>query len=334
MGGGITAREVNKKLSSKGIKVSGFFVDDEFFKEKENFFCNKPLLPKSELAYNKEIDVVIAFCDMEQAYRIVELNLLDITGKYYIGDSVRKFDWDYYVTHTPKFEQTYNWLSDEKSKAVMCAYMDARMNYDLQPLLNLYEPEQYFIPEIVFRKKEVFLDCGMYDGETIRAFVKRCPNYRTILAFEPDQKNILKFESSMADITQVKVVKKALWNKKGILKFSAQGNESSMLYEEGGIEVEATSLDVVLEELFISSVTFIKMDIEGSELKALQGARNTIIRYQPKLAVCVYHKKEDLITIPQYIKGLEQYGVQYRFLLRHHAKMQQETVLYAIPIKE
>ena len=66
----------------------------------------------------------------------------------------------------------------------------------------------------------------------------------------------------------------------------------------------------------------------------MQGARNTIIRYQPKLAVCVYHKKEDLITIPQYIKGLEQYGVQYRFLLRHHAKMQQETVLYAIPIKE
>ena len=70
------------------------------------------------------------------------------------------------------------------------------------------------------------------------------------------------------------------------------------------------------------------MDIEGSELAALEGAKKTIEKFNPVLAVCVYHKKEDLITLPQFIKNL---NCNYNFYLRHHSHLDVELVLYAIP---
>lgn len=69
------------------------------------------------------------------------------------------------------------------------------------------------------------------------------------------------------------------------------------------------------------------MDIEGSELAALRGAEKTIKKSKPKLAICVYHKPEDLITIPQFISSLVP---EYKFFLRHHQYISWDTVLYAI----
>lgn len=74
-------------------------------------------------------------------------------------------------------------------------------------------------------------------------------------------------------------------------------------------------------------VTMIKMDIEGSELEALRGARKTICRDKPRLAVCIYHKAEDMTEVPLYIKELVP---EYRLYVRHHSKEIGETVFYAV----
>ncbi len=74
-------------------------------------------------------------------------------------------------------------------------------------------------------------------------------------------------------------------------------------------------------------VTFIKLDVEGAELEALKGARDTIIREHPKLAICVYHKKEDIWEIPEYILSLSK---EYRLYIRHYHWNPSETVLYAV----
>ena len=68
------------------------------------------------------------------------------------------------------------------------------------------------------------------------------------------------------------------------------------------------------------------MDIEGSELAALQGAEQTLRKFKPKLAVSVYHALQDFWTIPQY---LNQLGLGYRFYLRHFTIHAEETVLFA-----
>jgi hypothetical protein len=70
------------------------------------------------------------------------------------------------------------------------------------------------------------------------------------------------------------------------------------------------------------------MDIEGAEMKALQGARNTIAAYKPKLAICIYHSNEDMLQIPEWIHDN---FPEYRLFVRQHQKYAiNETVLYAV----
>lgn len=69
------------------------------------------------------------------------------------------------------------------------------------------------------------------------------------------------------------------------------------------------------------------MDIEGSELEALKGSREIIKRCRPKLEICVYHKKEDLVEIPAFIKELVP---EYKLYVRHYSNNAGETVLYAV----
>lgn len=76
------------------------------------------------------------------------------------------------------------------------------------------------------------------------------------------------------------------------------------------------------------------MDVEGSELESLKGAADTIRKNHPKLAICCYHKKEDIIVLYQYIKSFDNDETEYKFYLRHHSNSAYETVLYAIPIKK
>ena len=89
-------------------------------------------------------------------------------------------------------------------------------------------------------------------------------------------------------------------------------------------KIQGYDIDSIVGE---EQVTFIKMDIEGSELKALEGAEKTIKRHKPKLAICIYHKPMDVIEIPSYIMRLVP---EYKFCIRQYTSRMWETVLYAI----
>ena len=106
--------------------------------------------------------------------------------------------------------------------------------------------------------------------------------------------------------------------------------ESCIIEENGLLEsnndvvkVQVTAMDEVIKD----RVSFIKMDIEGAELRALRGAKYLIQKYKPKLAISIYHKPEDIIDIPNYIVDLVP---EYKFYIRQYSYGYCETVLYAI----
>ena len=103
-----------------------------------------------------------------------------------------------------------------------------------------------------------------------------------------------------------------VWDKETTLRFKNQGDMGSAVSEDGGINVPVNTIDNVVTD---NPVNLIKMDIEGSELHALKGAINTLQNYNPMLIICVYHKAEDLITIPQFIKNIYKNA---RFYIRHY----------------
>lgn len=95
------------------------------------------------------------------------------------------------------------------------------------------------------------------------------------------------------------------------------------------LKLPLTTLDCLFEKGQISKVDFLKMDIEGSELNALKGAKEVIRKFKPKLAISLYHKERDLFEIPLYLH--KEFGF-YKFYLDHYSIHQEELVLYGLPI--
>jgi len=93
-----------------------------------------------------------------------------------------------------------------------------------------------------------------------------------------------------------------------------------------GWDVTTRRIDDLVARGSVARVDFIKMDIEGSELPALQGAEHAIRKWKPKLAISLYHRPNDFFTIPLWISSL---GCGYRFYLDHYSIHNEETVLYA-----
>lgn len=186
---------------------------------------------------------------------------------------------------------------------------------------------QYFgTPYFQPTSNEIFVDAGSMDGETLLSFGKWCNwEYVRIYSIEPDPENYKKLQRTVLEnnIKHVTMCNEGLWSCNITLKFDNKGDPRSRIDNEGDLNVVVNTLDNIIGN---DPVTFIKMDIEGAELEALKGSRETILRNKPRLAICIYHKPEDILEIPLYISHLLP---EYKFYIRHHEWGCNETVLYA-----
>ena len=194
----------------------------------------------------------------------------------------------------------------------------------------LESEKQYFDPDIVTYEDEgeVFVDAGCFDLSTSLLLKKRCP-IKKVYAFEPDPNNMKKCMQNKAlyHFDEVELFPYGTWGRNGVVGFNAKNNVDSFFVEDALDlqQVEVRTIDSIIDDGL--PVTYIKMDVEGSEFETLKGAQNTIKRYRPKLAVYIYHKVEDMFELPIYIKQLVP---EYRLYLRHYSNMPEETVLYAV----
>lgn len=195
--------------------------------------------------------------------------------------------------------------------------------------------EQYFddvVPIHKLGKKEVFIDAGCCDFLTSKYFLKWCKNEcKKIYAFECDPRGIELCNTVLENDPELNIaelITKGLWDEDTVLEFDVSDSLSSanVSLREGyrKIQINTTTIDDVLNG---DEVTFIKMDIEGSELKALKGAEESIKRWHPILALSVYHKPEDIVEIPEYIRSIVP---EYKLYLRTYQENHNETVLYAV----
>lgn len=185
------------------------------------------------------------------------------------------------------------------------------------------------------QKNEIFVDAGSYDGETIIDFYKWIDkNEGVVYGMEPIKEMYEKccFNLKKANIKDVLMYNSAAWEKNEELLFDIDMNiegkimGGSRLSDSRGIKVKGESIDNMIEENG-SGVTYIKMDIEGSELPALKGAAKSIVKYRPKLGISVYYKPNDILELSNYILQLMP---DYKLYLRHYTGGTDETVLYAI----
>ncbi|TLT08737.1 FkbM family methyltransferase [Aliarcobacter thereius] len=200
-------------------------------------------------------------------------------------------------------------------------------------LINFLYNKQYSYKnsdiEIKILENDVVLDCGSCWGDNALYFAKEVGKNGHIVAFEFDDNNLEIFNKNLEinhDIKNITIIKNALDNSVDKELNFISNNGGTRISDKGENPVKTTTIDKIFADLNLKRVDFIKMDIEGFELQALEGAINTIKEFKPKLAISLYHKYKDFIEIPFWIKSN---FPDYKIYLDHHTIHGEETVLYA-----
>jgi len=278
------------------------------------------------------------------------------------------------ATYNPEsFDEIYNLLADETSKAAFGWYVQYRTAYAFigEEAYELFTPEitreawdnmekglkrksegvfeiegftvqgtpfelvgtfivqQYRYDNIVEPKLgDIVFDIGTYVGDTALWFSKAVGPQGKVYAFEPEPGNFEKLKANLErnNVTNVVPLQLALSENEGETKFTGSGGASAIAEGANGTIVKVTTLDRFVETNKIPRVDFIKMDVEGHELKVLKGAYETVQAFKPSLALSAYHRGDDLIKLPKFLLQL---NPNYKFYLRHCTSIWGDTVLYA-----
>ena len=229
------------------------------------------------------------------------------------------------IENATRYDWVYNLLVDDVSKRHFKKVVDFRLNMDVEHMrgFTLRIDEQYFEDFLPRNPAEVFVDGGGYDGKTTRQFVAWNKEYRRVYYFEPAPAMMQASRQNLSDVRDIRFIQKGLFSRNDRLRFDEDADQASSISPTGQTEIEVVRLDDEVEE----AITFIKMDIEGSEYEALHGAANHIRREMPTIAVCIYHDQRDFWRIPLRVMELNDC---YSLHVRHYTQGVHETVLFFV----
>ena len=216
--------------------------------------------------------------------------------------------------HIGEWGKIFDSLRDDISRQTLVDVIRFRLSADPKYMTNyrVRLSEQYFEDFMDFNN-EVFVDAGGFDGDTSQLFADRYPDFKKIIFFEPSKQNMLAARHRLAQYKNIDYRLLGLSNSSGILQFNHCAGSASSITDSGGDTIKVDTLDATV----IEPVSFIKMDLEGWEIKALEGARNHIKMDRPKLAIAVYHDAADFRLVHQFVTGL---GQGYNVFLRHYTQ--------------
>ncbi len=233
------------------------------------------------------------------------------------------------ASHEPELSWVRSLMVDDLSIDTFDRIISFRRSADLSEIETFKENQinQYFEDFLKLDlDQETFLDVGCFDGRTTTDFIHRCPNFKAVHIFEPDPNNFIAVKNRFAQHERIHFHRFGLSNRNIVTSFDSSGSTSTVS-TKGNLKVELRALDNVN----IDDITFLKMDIEGSEVAALLGARESIRQHFPRLAVSVYHRPSDLWRIPLTLMTIRS---DYEVRLRHYTEGVTETVMFFLPRKK
>ena len=326
-------RNEHSAILSETIDIDGF-IDD--FAEPGTVWKDKPVFKRGDI----QKQAIIVNCVLN-AKPIIARNMIEEIGvKAVLAYS------DLYKAHPdlialPNFvsetrsdiqKNRKKWeivsasLFDDQSRRVLDDIIQFRLtgDYRFMSPYSFRPHEQYFEDFLNLDAKEIFVDAGGYDGETSEIFCKRYPDYEKVFLFEPSPISLEKAKIRLEKYHSIDFIQLGVSNSICTLRFDPGQGSASNISEYGSSQIDVTTLD----QHVAGKVTFIKMDLEGWELKALEGARRHIIEDHPKLAIAAYHDPSHFWKIFEFVVGLRE---DYNIFLRHYTESWTETVMYFVP---
>lgn len=296
------------------------------------------------VVYYYHVAILYAYANTAWRY---ELWKRDSDGRFGIKKFHELNTYHLIESNMDKIQKVRKMLCDEKSVKLYDIFVEKlKYNEKHHEYLTDNYFDHYFSDGIFkYSNNEILVDGGALDGDDAIWFSEMLEREKKVLkkvyCFEPDEINFQKTYNNLekyfklnakldedrnkAISDRFEVFRAGLFNEERRIGFCAYGSEGSRMPddEELGSSVQAVKLDSIIKE---DTVTFIKFDLEGCEVAAIKGAKETIIKNKPKLALCIYHNVEDLWEIPLLIK---EYVPEYKFFVRHHNMTIGDKILYA-----
>lgn len=238
--------------------------------------------------------------------------------------------------HLKDYVWLYQNLGDYKSKKLLYGILNNWYKYDFLTIKScLSDPYlHYFNLDLIPNcNSEVLVDLGAYTGDSVLDFITTYgkESYKKIYCYEMTDETFAKLKDNLSSYNNIVYKQNAVSDKKETIYIKKNKESSSankvVLEENKNLKsVQAVCLDDDIKE----KVTMIKMDIEGSEQKAIMGSLNHIKNDTPTLLISVYHNNEDLWKIPKMISEINK---SYNYYLRCYGNniFPTEIVLFAIP---
>ena len=314
---------------AKAVKIDGIIDDNETFRKKWN---DIPILPVSKVPTNAFVvncsTSISPIAVKEHLSRAGVKNIININELIHASNGLISWPWfvkqqrEDFNSHTLEWSNLYESLADQESQQTLLDVVRYRLTADIKFMqeYSVHINDQYF-EDFMHLKHEIFVDAGGFDGDTTEEFCTRYPNFKKVYLFEPSSKNIKVAQERLAEFRDIEFIKIGLSDKEEILYFNSEAGSASSISKEGNESIKVTALDCHIKV----PVSFIKMDLEGWEMKALAGCAQHIKNDHPKLALAVYHKASDFREIPRYLKSL---NPRYKLHLRHYTQGWSETIMY------
>ncbi|MBR2750520.1 MAG: FkbM family methyltransferase [Clostridiales bacterium] len=321
-GTGNGADKILDQLILRNIPVSGVFASSGFVRNR--FFRGFPV-ESYETLHDRLGDMIVLICFGTSRSEVLEnIDRIARECETYAPDvpvyGQVLFDQAYHGSHKRSFEKVRDMLSDDISRATFDATIQYKLSGDYKLLRPVERPlsdaaELFAIPD-----PSTFLDLGAYNGDTVLLYTSLFPQIHNIIAVEPDSRNFRKLQentrSFFEDTVQytISYLRALVSDHDGITTIDR--NKGRGVHETSGSHnTEDLTAATIVTMLQGQKPDLIKLDVEGNELLALEGGRDVIARSRPSLIVSCYHKSEDLLTLPLFLKELVP---EYKVYMRHH----------------
>lgn len=234
---------------------------------------------------------------------------------------------DYFSKNINAIIDIFEHCADQESKELFVSNLFYQINRDRSHYKGKLSPlsKQYFDTDIIFTNDdEVYFDCGAKDGDTAIIFHNlKKGNYKKIVNFEPDEANFELLEKNTKIFSKIENINAGVGDTEEQLAFNGNNGGHSSFDNNGTLMAKIIPLDNFIDQ----NPTLIKMDIEGFELDALVGAKKILKKLKPKLAICLYHKPCDIVSLPKFILSQRK---DYKLYLRLYRNFGHDLVCYCV----
>lgn len=302
-------------LEKENIKISGVFSSAAFVRDR---FFRGYKVTDFEACKKEYPDMLVLMCFgsaredvINNVKKIAEENEILAPDVPVFGENV--FDDDFFNIHKCELLEVRSRLADEKSVETFDKLVEFKLTGNISNLFSCeYDSKEIFN----ITEKSVFLDLGAYNGDTATAFAKEYA-YERIIAVEPDKRNFRKLSENTAGIQNITLYNALISDKNETVYLNNNKGRGAHESEKGKIPVDALTIDTIIrkEELPENGQLVIKFDVEGNELKAIEGGKNTIKEKTPLMFISCYHRSEDYFAIPLKVFEIND---NYELYIRHY----------------